>query len=221
MKNYILKAAAIATITTGVLTNLQADSFAEISIGQLIAQEKNVLGSQPISELVGGNSQVYTLKYGLEGHKKIGARAFVYSDIAPERNEFIFGIGGELVNKFDFNSDFFYRLGAKVGYGWQSVKGRTAQASTSATKVSYITDTVDLTPTTIKYEEDTAIISVGLNVGFDYKISENLKLSTDFTYRRDDMQVAYRNQNDTGNVLNAMSFNQDNYIASIGLNYTF
>ena len=68
--------------------------------------------------------------------------------------------------------------------------------------------------------QDTYLLSIGLLLGIDYKVTDSLKLSTDFLYRHDYYQVAYRNtQNST--VLNALVLQQSNYLFSLALNYSF
>ena len=216
------------TITKIFLTLLvaasavNAQNFTEITVSQLTSEDSKVFEIQPKSELVGGNSVDYLIKYGITGKKKIEAKGYLYAEFAPDKNnEMIFGLGGDLINHFDFNPNFSWRFGGRAGVGFQNVKGKTTQTSTSATKVSFVMSEDNYTATTIKYEEDTYLLSIGLVIGFDYQLTKNLKITSDFVYRYDNYQVSYCNQNDTGDVLNQITFSQNNYSYGVGLQYFF
>ena len=214
----------LKNITLGLLAATSfanAESFVELNIGQIISEESKTLSIQPVSELVGGDSKYYELKYGLQSDDSTYIKYYTFVANAPDKNnEMMIGIGAELAHPIGDTDNMHLKIGSKVGYGWQSVDGDTAYTSTSANKVSYIINTQSSSPTTIRYTQDTNLLSIGLLLGLDYEITDNLKLNTDFTYRHDYYQVAYRNTQNT-TVLNALTFQQSNYLFSIALNYRF
>lgn len=224
MNKKIFAITAFSLLTILSTSASAKDSFAEVAVGEVKSGDNKIFGKQPLSELLGSDATYYELKYGLASTtNNIGVRAFGFADIAPDKNnEVLFGIGGDIKGHPEMlGGKIGLKLGAKVGYGWQAVKGKTVSTSTNLNKVSYIVQQNQaLTPTTAKFEEDTPFISVGLETGLSYEVVKNFTLNADVTYRYDTYQLSYRNA-DAPIVLNQMTARQDNYAMQIGLEYKF
>jgi opacity protein-like surface antigen len=107
-----------------------------------------------------------------------------------------------------------------VGYGWQSVKGSSATVSTSANRLSYVTGSVVMTPTTINYTADTAILNIGLNLGLTYSVLDHTSFDLVYSYNRSEYQAEYRTAQ-RSDILNNLTFNQDNHSMKFAINYRF
>ena len=75
MKNLILKSILGLGLLTGAA---QANSFLEYSLAQSSAQESQIFGIQPVSEIVGSDSIVHKFKYGTSTER---ARIFFLESI--------------------------------------------------------------------------------------------------------------------------------------------
>lgn len=220
MKNLILGTVLGLTLLAGsAQAEMKGDTYIAYENAQLISESSKLFGAQPIDEILGGDSMVHKLKYGAATEDW---RIFWLGSVAPEKNnEIILGFGADWIHKI--NDNFSWYLGTEVGMGRQNVKGDTANVSTNATKVSYVISGISsqtYTPTQIKYEDNTELLTIGLTLGTTYKLSKNLDLSAQYNYRYDTYQVAYRNQDDT-TILNSMTVKQDNHTFGLSLAYKF
>ncbi len=209
----------LGLLTTAAQAEMKGDTFFAYENAQLISENSKLFDVQPTNEILGGDGMVHKLKYGSQTEDW---RIFWLASLAPERNnEIILGFGADWIHKI--NNNFSWYIGTEVGMGRQNVKGDTAKTSTNATKVTAVINGISpqtYSPTTIKYEENTELLTIGLTLGTTYKLSKNLDLSGQYNYRYDTYQVAYRNQDNT-QVLNAMTVRQDNHTFGISLAYTF
>lgn len=197
-----------------------ANSFVGVTTAANISEKAVILGGQPIGELVGSGGVYNEIKYGFANKENTG-RVFVYGwNNSAKNNEVGFGLGADIMGG-EITKDLKFLLGGALGYGWQGVKGSTAQTSTNANKLNYVTvQNQVLTPTTITYQEDTAILNIKITLGVTYKINDNWNTDLAYVYNATHYQVSYRNA-DAPNVLNQMTFGQDNHSLMVGLNYLF
>lgn len=219
MKNLILGTVLAASLAISANAEMKGDTYIAYENAQLISESSKLFGAQPVDEILGGDAMVHKFKYGAASEDW---RIFWLGSLSPDRNnEIILGFGADWIHKI--NDNFSWYLGTEVGMGRQNVKGDTASVSTNATKVSYVISGISpqtYTPTTIKYEENTELLTIGLTLGTTYKLSKNLDLSAQYNYRYDTYQVAYRNQDDT-TILNSMTVKQDNHTFGLSLAYKF
>lgn len=197
-----------------------ADSFMGISTSVSSSKDENIFGIQPTSELVGSGGVYNEVKYGYANRDNTGrAYVFVWNN-SEKNNEVGFGIGADIMGG-EIIKDLTYLLGGSAGYGWQGVKGDTARTSTNANKLAFVTGGAQTTtPTTITYQEDTAVLNINLTLGTNYKINNDWNADVAYVYTASYYQVSYRNDT-TPNVLNQMSFGQDSHSLKVGLNYIF
>lgn len=219
MKNLLTKTvlAAALTATLASANSTENDSFLEYSLAQSSAQESAIFGIQPVSEIVGSDSTVHKIKYGINKEK---ARVFFLGTYAPDKNgEIGLGFGGEWHTKINENWGWF--IGSEIVFAKQFVAGDTVNLSTNATKVSFVTQqNISSTPTVATYEEDNFNFQIGLTLGTKYKISKDLDLVGQYKYGMNNYQVAYRTAGNS-NILNNMTFSQDTHEFSVGLSYKF
>lgn len=220
MKNLILGTVLGITLLAGsAQADMKGDTFFAYENAQLIAEDSKIFEVQPASEIVGGDSMVHKFKYGSQTEDW---RIFWLATYAPDKNEEItLGFGADWIHKINDNLSWY--LGTEVALGRQNVKGKTTETSTNATKVSAVISGISpqtYTPTTIVYEDNNELLTIGLSLGTMYKLSENLFLNGQYNYRYDTYQVAYRNQ-DNSTILNSMTLRQDNHMFSVGLSYKF
>lgn len=191
----------------------------------LILVEK-FLAVQPVDEVVGEGSAQIDFKFGLNAYKKSDgsetARVYGYIWNTPDKNSEVgFGVGGEyLFQPMRVAPKLQFLIGAQVGYGWQGVKGESANISTSANKLSYVTGTINSNQTTITYTEDTYVLDINLIIGATYHIFKNLDLDCAYVYKNSHYQVEYRTAQ-RSDILNALTFEQDSHGLKVGLNYKF
>lgn len=213
----------ISKILVGILlcsSIASAASFIGINTGVNTSQDENIFGIQPTNELVGSGGSYNQIKYGFSNKENTG-RVYVFGwNNSEKNNEVGFGIGADIIGG-EITKDLKFLLGGSAGYGWQGVKGSTAKTSTDANKLSFVTGGAQTTtPTTITYQEDTAVLNINLTLGTNYKINDNWNADLAYVYTASYYQVSYRNDT-TPNVLNQMSFGQDNHSLMVGLNYIF
>ena len=185
-----------------------------------------VLGVQPANEIVGEGGMELAIRVGYNGYRKSNntdlARAYLYVWDNPVRNSEVgFGVGGEYIaSPFESIKGLQFLIGGQIGYGWQGVNGDTKRISTSANKLSFVTDTVNVSPTDITFSEDTYVLRVDLTLGTTYKISDTLSLDLAYVYQYSNYQIEYRTA-ERSSVLNILDFAQDNHGLKVGLNYKF
>lgn len=185
-----------------------------------------VLGVQPAKELVGEGGSELSLRFGINAHRNSDnsdlARIYLYAWSNPDRNSEVgFGGGGEYIaSPFEYIKGLQFLIGGQVGYGWQGVKGDTTRISTSANKLSYVTGTINMNPTDIRYTEDSYVLNIALTLGVTYMVTNNLSLDLGYVYQLSNYQVEYRTAQN-GVILNAMNFETDNHGLKVGLNYKF
>jgi hypothetical protein len=213
MKNLITKTILGLTLLTGAA---QANSFFEYSLAQSSAQESQIFGIQPVSEIVGSDSIVHKFKYGIATER---SRIFFLGTVAPDKNnEMGLGFGGEWHTKITQDWDWF--LGTEIIFAKQATSGDSVTLSTNANKVNFVTDqNISRTPTKMTYEKDTFDFQIGLTLGTTYNISKNLDLVGQYKYGANNYSVSYKNEGT--NISNDMNFKQDTHEFGIGLAYKF
>lgn len=214
-------------LAIGLFSSLQASSnvYTGISLTTFATEDEKVLSIQPIDELIGKGSEQLEIKVGYNAFRSSNsdkARIYLYAWNAPDKNNEVgFGFGGEyLFENLNSIPNLQFSIGSQVGYGWQGVKGDNANISTSANKLSYVTDTINTNPTTITYTEDSYVLDINLIIGTTYHISNNFDLEFSYIYKNSEYQVEYRTA-ERNDILNALTFNQDSHGLRIGLNYQF
>ena len=213
MKNLILKSILGLGLLTGAA---QASSFLEYSLAQSSAQESQIFGIQPVSEIVGSDSIVHKFKYGTSTER---ARIFFLGTVAPDKNnEMGLGFGGEWHTKITQDWDWF--IGTEIIFAKQDTAGKSEILSTNANKVNYITDSgISRTPTKMTYNKDTFNFQIGLTLGTTYNISKNLDLVGQYKYGSNNYSIGYKNEGT--NISNDINFKQDTHEIGIGLAYKF
>ena len=185
-----------------------------------------VLSVQPAKEIVGEGGSEIDLRIGLASSRKSDksevAKIYLYAWSNPDRNSEVgFGGGGEYIaTPFESIKGLQFLIGGQVGYGWQGVKGDTTRISTSANKLSYVTNTINMNPTDITYTEDSYAIRVDLTLGSTYQVTNNLSLDLAYVYQYSNYQVEYRTV-ERSSILNTITFGHDSHGLKVGLNYKF
>ncbi len=185
-----------------------------------------VLSVQPAKEIVGEGGSEIDLRIGLASSRKSDksevAKIYLYAWSNPDRNSEVgFGGGGEYIaTPFESIKGLQFLIGGQVGYGWQGVKGDTTRISTSANKLSYVTNTINMNPTDIIYTEDSYVIRADLTLGSTYQVTNNLSLDLAYVYQYSNYQVEYRTAQNAV-ILNAITFDHDSHGLKVGLNYKF
>lgn len=222
----------ISTLSLASLLSLSCTAWADTALsyhyGSITTSNSYVMQIQNIGEIVGLSSPLHELRYGLatlndQGSSRAEAYAFIYT--TPRKNdERGFGLGGAISGApADSIPKFTLKLGGKVAYGWQPVKGESKVISTNINKLSYVTTPgvydAFKTPTKMTYEEDTQLLSLTLVSGMGYDISRNLKIEAELAYSKAYYQFAYRNEGSS--VLNSLSVDQDQWHTTCGIRYRF
>ena len=210
-----------STGTTEVFRN----TYIGLSVAQNFSDSEAIFGAQPVGELVGEDGQEYQLRFGIyvnsASTNKPMSRVYVYLWNNPEKNaEVGLGLGGELIGRPFDSLKLDFVLGGQIGYGKQFVSGDRTDISTSLNKLSFVTDTGVMNPTTITYQEDTGVLDIALTLGATYEFSKVLSLDLGYVYKYNQYQVDYRTD-ENPNVDNSMSFKQGNNQLKIGFNYKF
>lgn len=210
-----------STGTTSVFKNM----YVAVSVAQNSSDSESIFGAQPVGELVGEDGQEYQLRFGTYVNSattnKPMSRLYGYIWNNPEKNNEVgIGLGGELIGRpFDsLGVDFI--LGGQAGYGKQFVSGDRTDISTSLNKLSFVTDTGVMNPTTITYQEDTAVLDIALTLGATYEFSKVCSMDLAYVYKYNQYQVDYVTDENT-NVDNNMSFKQGNNQIKVAFNYKF
>jgi len=203
-------------------TTLCAESFIGVSSSINSSEDVKLFDAQPFGEIVGSGGVYNQLQYGITAGEDKKSRIFGYIWNNQEKNNEIgFGIGADFVGGTLLTPKLSYLIGGEVGYGWQPVNGDTANVSTNANKLDFVTvQNPVYTPTTITYKDDTAVLEIKLNLGLTYEISNNWTADCIYSYRASNYQVSYVNA-DSPTVLNQMTEKQDNHSLALALNYKF
>lgn len=207
-------------------TNKASLFYTGISGTVFNTSDVKILGVQPANEIVGEGGTELAIRVGYNGYRKSDntdlARVYLYAWSNPTRNNEVgFGGGGEYITSpFESIKGLQFLIGGQVGYGWQGVKGDTKRISTSANKLTFISDTINMNPTDMTYTEDNYVLRVDLTLGTTYKLSNALSLDFAYVYQYSNYQVEYRTA-EKSSVLNILDFAQDNHGLKVGLNYKF
>lgn len=225
MKKMFKSGAIVASIVLGLgATSASAEAFVSAGYGVNSSGDKNILSIQPAAELVGDGGSQIEVRVGFSGNDYMGneqSRAYLYGWNNPDKNgEVGFGVGGEWISRPFDNKSIGLVVGGQVGYGWQGVSGKEQAISTSATKVSFIVGNSASAPSVATYENDTYVLDIGLTLGTTYAITKNWSIDLGYVYKYSNYQVSYRT-NANSQVLNELTFNQDNHMIRTGLNYRF
>lgn len=217
-----LKNKLIVVAFMSVTTILSANNYVGVTSSISTSEDVKLFDVQPAGEIVGSGGVYNEIKYGFTSGQDNKSRVFGYVwNNSRKNNEIGFGIGADLIAGTLFTPKLSYLIGGAVGYGWQSVKGDTAKTSTNANKLTFVTVQNPVSvPTTITYQDDTAVLEIKLNLGVSYEISDDWTLDCVYSYRASNYQVSYINE-DAPNVLNQMTLKQDNHSIGLGLNYKF
>lgn len=205
---------------------VERNKYVSISTAKASSDKGMIFSKQPTGELVGEDGIHNEIRYGIlvtdKNTKKDTGRVYFYAwNNSEKNNEIGVGFGGDLMGQpFSSMPKLSLFLGGQIGIGMQQVKGDTKTISTSLNKLSFVTDKGILDPTEMTYEDNTYLLDIGLNLGTNYRINKDFSIDLAYVYRYNQYQVSYRTaENDQ--VLNNMSFNQDNYNIKLALNYQF
>jgi hypothetical protein len=204
----------------GSLTDINR-YFISAGVSFNFTEDTNILGYQPLSEIVGESGTQYNVKFGIV-NETYGMRFYGYGWSDPDKNNEIgLGFGGDW-GGYIFNSLPSVRsyVGGQIGFGYQPVKGEHTRISTSVNKLSYVTDNVVSTPTNITYTKDTSVLNIGLVLGFNYYISADWDLDLAYVYTMSKYQFTYVTEEDSS-ISNNMSESQDSHGINVYLNYKF
>jgi hypothetical protein len=218
MKTKFAIAAIVATQILLVSAQAEENVYLSASTEMTSTIKTDIFGGQPLGEIVGQNGLKNVVKLGLD-MKDFRVYSYLWNN-SNKNNEMGLGIGAEFIFGEILVPELKYRVGGSAGYGWQSVKGKTASTSTNMTKVSFITGGTSTGPTTITYTDDTAVIQIALDLGVTYQVSRNWSIDGGYVYTSNAYQFSYRN-NDNPSVLNALTSNQNDHAVKFGLNYIF
>lgn len=167
---------------------MMADQGWGIEVGAKTAStgDKNLLGIQPISELIGdGGEEVFIEPFLRGDDTHVGIRISNNSTLDENKLELTWKHG---VYK---NEVFGWYFNGGAGFGVQG--GQTKTISTNITAPDYITSTsLDgfKVPTKAKID-DSNYFTLSIGTGIDFKITKNLKANIGYEYEAKYWDISY------------------------------
>jgi len=198
--------------------------YVTYTMGQSSVESEKVLGSEPMSNIVGGDSVRQELEIGLN-YKDRGHRYqfFTYAWLNDEvkHNEKGLGIGLNYHMPELQSIPLRVLFTASSGIGYQSTEGQSITTATNVTNIGYVTGGSARTGSFQgKFTKDTYVIEMGLGIGLVYDITKSIYVSAGYKYLHKYYNFAY--------ILNGASYGtalsglvQSNHNLQLGLTYVF
>ena len=237
MKKIILSAISLL-LTTNVFAfhynkiKHEVSGFVEVKQGYTTVEKTKVLHSEPLSNIVGGNSKNITLIVGLSGEldnylpnstknmKHIKAYIYLSKYDELKYNELIFGVGARIstdtyYNIFKIDFDF------AAGLGSQSNKGKRFKLATNTNTVNYVTSKIKKGSYKGTYTQDTNIFEINIGIGSTFKTGiDNLLIRTTYEYHNKSYEFQYKIDGEQ-QYMNLGGIIQDNHELSVSMLYIF
>jgi len=213
---------------------IEADvsNFIELKNGYTMVEKTKVLHSEPLSNIVGGDSKSITLMVGLSGEldnmrpnstknmKHIKVYAYLSRYDKVKYNELIFGVGARAATDTYYNIykvDFDF----SAGLGSQSNKGKNFHLDTNVNTANYATNKIKKGSYTGKYTQDTNVFEVNIGIGISFKTSiDNLLIRPAYQYHYKNYEFQYKIEGEK-QYMNLGGIVQDNHEFSISMTYIF
>jgi len=223
MKKIVLSTLTILTLTTVA----NAKMFVEPVFYKEYTEKTLVLETIKVEELVGaGSYDAYELRVGSYIETK-DVRAAAYGAIynLPDKNdETGLKIGFKGSFPLENYPDLALSIGGNIGFGKQNMNGKTVHLSNGTTVLGYVFEGTkyeidEKEPTDAIFTQDTWSMSYGLDLGLEYKITDNLILDVEASFLKRGHNVSYQIYG--AYVQNNLTMWQDSYSIKAGLRYVF
>jgi len=218
MKQFVLITVLIMSLNAG-------DLFTELTFGYQAVEQAKIFGSEPLENVVGGDSTRTELLIGMRSSKvkssgrRSGGSAFGYGWINDEKknNELGLGLGMKIESE---TTDYLLFLSGKSGVGVQYVKGKRFHLDTNTNFIGYVFGgPVQEGDFIGKYADDTYVVDIELEIGGNLKLTEALSIVSSISYLAQWYSFSYSIEG--GGSLSLSGYPQDSYVGRVGLNYRF
>jgi len=164
--------------------------YTSYTVGQSFAESGDkILGEEPLSNVVGGDSVRQELQVGLmflKGGDRKRAAAFLYAWLNDNEKYYERGIGAGIIWETAHISRRFpirFSFSGQAGIGVQDNKGESFHTDTDVNTVSYVTSgSVGHAGYTAKFTEDTNVVEMDLGIGMTYDFTKQLSAGVEYKY---------------------------------------
>lgn len=222
MKRYILSAVFLAAIPLVVSAK---DGNWHIAIKEgFVSTDKATYfeGKESMSNTVGSGGRRTELEIGgvwrvYRASTPLYSKAFAYTwkhdDAKNDERGYGIGLSGGFTS-----GNFTYSLGGKVGVGAQKTEGKSFMTQSGTSNVSYIFSGTSQA-TEALFTKDTDVVEIALLLDLAYALSKNIGVHLGVGYIMDTYSFSYTLAN--GGSVQLSGVVQDNYQATLGLNFEF
>lgn len=190
--NYIKILLIVFLISTSLYAKEKNDKkyYIGIKYGNVITEGSDSAFSEPIANIVGGDSSRLELdfgwyieneKYGQEKDARLYVFGYAWIYDKEKYNEKGLGIGTKFQSKKIFKS-LRFGMSVAAGYGWQDNEGKTFQVDTDSNMLTNATGTISYGKYNATFFQTTHVIEMNLGFEFTYTPIENVAISAGYTY---------------------------------------
>jgi len=218
-----MKVINILTATLIGVTVAQANNdmklFTEFGTNYTTAENSKVFNVEPLVNIVGGNAESYTAKFGVAKNNMAAYTYATYFNTEKKYNELTIGVGAKMYSDPFFNFVKIYG-DFSAGLGSQKNKGKKLNLSSNVTNLNAAMHSYSTGNYTGYFTTDTKLIEFNIGVGMQFKtFVKDLYINTDYSYQHKEYLFQYRIVGTTSFMdTNAV---QDAYKASVSLEYQF